>query len=350
MKKFRVIFFLIGIAGMAVLVIQSDPAQYDWNRLLSRDLMLILLLQLLLWAVIYTMHILVYKQILGKEHFKKVGWLRMIRICLTGFALNNVTPAGLVGGEPYRIIELKPYCGTKKASSATLTFTVFYTMGHLLLWFTGTVLYFALGAPGEFGTNLILLISGTLCGLACFAFSRSRNHGFIMPFMHFLKKLPFIKKSITKLLGKYEPLYSNIDNEISAYSHSRKRFYITFLLEYATRLLEAAEYFIIFRMLGEAVNYLDGLLIMSTASLLGNLLFMIPMQAGTRESGMALVLHWLKVTEESGFMGGILYRVRELICIAIGIILILIGKRSKEKQAETKPLSPEQTNEQTQDE
>ncbi len=331
MKKWRIIFFILGLAGLAVLIIQSDPTQYNWQEILSRDLFLILLGQLVIWAVIYFIHVVVYKDILGKEYFKEVGWARMTRICLTGFALNNVTPAGLVGGEPYRIMELKPFCGTEKATSSTLTFTVFYTMGHVLLWVTGTVFYFLLGAPGEISTSILLAISGIVLGFACFAFIRSRNHGFIMPLFRFFGKLPLISRLTNKLLEKHGEQYTNIDREISEFSHDRRVFRRVLLLEYLTRLLEAGEYFFIFKMLGENINYPGGLVIMSMASLIGNVFFMIPMQAGTRESGMTIGVNWLGLSDGSGFMGGLLYRVRELLCIAVGISLILIGKTVKNR-------------------
>ena len=73
------------------------------------------------------------------------------------------------------------------------------------------------------------------------------------------------------------------------------------------------------------------------ASLIGNLLFMVPMQAGTREGGLAIAIGWLGIEPAMGLMGGLIYRMRDLLCIIIGILLILLGKgpRKQEKTPET---------------
>ena len=57
---------------------------------------------------------------------------------------------------------------------------------------------------------------------------------------------------------------------------------------------------------------------------------MVPMQAGTREGGMMIALDKLKIDSGTGLMGGLIYRIRDLFCTALGILLILV-ERGKEK-------------------
>lgn len=332
-KSLRIFFFLLGLAGLALLIYKTDPAHIDWSSLFTPRILLILLIQFALWAVIFYLHIKVYKQILGEESYKKIGILRLFRITVSGFALNNVTPAGLVGGEPFRIMELRPFCGTKKAVSATLTFTVFYTMGHMMLWSIGSAMYFILGCPGTLFFTVMLAIAFCLMTLGSILFIRSKKQGFIMPVLRFFAGWPLLGKPVQKLIDKHGEQYSLIDEEISAFSRDRKRFFNALILELVSRLLEAAEYYVILRMLGASVTYPGGLLTMSFASLVGNIFFIIPMQASTREGGMALALSWLAVSDGIQVMTGLLYRVRELLCIALGIGFILVEKRSKGRQS-----------------
>ena len=77
------------------------------------------------------------------------------------------------------------------------------------------------------------------------------------------------------------------------------------------------------------VHLTGGILILTFASLIGNLLFMVPMQAGTREGGMAIALDILGISSGLGVMGGLVYRIRDLICTIIGIIIILAGGKKR---------------------
>lgn len=328
--RYRIIFFIIGLIGMGVMVWQSDIANTPWDELLSTKVLLFLLALLGLWLVIYLIHVICYFVILGEEG-KKVPFFSMLKICVSGFALNSVTPAGLVGGEPYRIMALKKYCSTEKASSSTLTFSLFYIVGHVSIWFTGAVVYFVLGLPGETVIDVLLIITAVVTTAFLFAFFISKRRGFVRPFMAFLTKLPFIKKPMTKVYDKNYKSYCEIDGNIRAFRATRVRFWTVFVLQYISRVLECVEYFLIFVYLGQKVDIFGGILLLTMASLIGNLMFLIPMQAGSREGGMAMALGFLGIDSGKGVMGAIIYRVRDFLCIVIGISLIMFEKKKTEK-------------------
>ena len=322
--RYRIIFFIIGLAGMGVLIWQSDLDNINWDNILSPKVLLFFLGLFGLWFVIYIIHVICYFVILGAEG-KKVPFFSMLKICISGFALNSVTPAGLVGGEPYRIMALKKYCSTEKASSSTLTFSLFYIVGHITIWFAGAAVYFALGLPGEFYIDIILIITAIATAVFLFLFFISKRRGLVRPFMGFLTKLPLIKKFMSKIYDKNEKSYIEIDDNIRAFRATRLRFWTVFSLQFLSRVLECVEYYLIFLYLGQNIDVFGGVLILTMASLIGNLLFLIPMQAGSREGGMFMALAFLNIGE--GGIGLAIYRVRDIICIVLGILLIMFDKK-----------------------
>lgn len=336
--KYKLIFFAIGLVGIGIMLWRADLPHVDWGMIFSLDTLILFSILIALWIVIYILHALDYKIIL-KEEAWKISMFSMFKICASGFALNNVTPAGLVGGEPYRIMELKRYCSTEKATSSTLTFTLLYTFGHIMLWLTAIGAYFVyliLGHTTQLWLTILLGVSGILLFAAFLVFLICRKNGFAYPVMKFLCKLPLIGKKLTKVVEKNKDSYIEIDNNIREFRNTPLRFTVSLLIQYVTRLLEALEYFLLFyffvRNFGISVSFFDGVIIMGVASLIGNILFVIPMQAATREGGMTLALAFLVGTKEIGTTAvgiGLIYRIREFLFIVAGIIMVLVGKRGK---------------------
>jgi len=183
-------------------------------------------------------------------------------------------------------------------------------------------------------TVFLLIVMLLLLGVV-YLFFNHKNSGIILPVMRRLRKIPLLSKKLDSLMSEKGGQLEEIDSGYTSFRKVPRRFYKAILCEYGSRLLEGVEYFIIFKYLGEPVTVIGGILILSMASLIGNLVFMIPMQAGAREGGMAIALDWLGVDPGVGVMGGLLYIVRNIACILIGIICILISKDSNKPRIDS---------------
>ena len=327
-KHYKAIFFILGIAGIVWLALEANPDKVKWNELFTPMLPVLLIGLLALWAVIYAVHAAAFRLVMG-EAGKNVSRTALYKLCVTGFALNNVTPAGLVGGEPYRILELKNYMSTDKATYSTISFSLMYVIGHVLLWLTGAVLYFLIGGPGEGVVSVILIISAAVMLAFCVYFFTFRHRALVTPALRFFSKFPLIGKRVTKIAENRAELFAEVDRCYAEFYEDKKNVFKVILLEYGARILESLEYFLIFLYLGKNAHFGGGILILSLASLIGNLLFMIPMQAGTREGGMAIATAKLWIDPGTTLMGGLIYRIRDLICTTIGILLILTTRKKK---------------------
>ncbi len=329
--KWRLLFFIIGVAGIVVMFIELPTSDIVWSDLFDTNTIFLCLGLFALWLLIYSVHTFSYKVILSEER-NKIKFFSMFKICMTGFALNSVTPAGLVGGEPYRIMELRRFCSKEKATSSTLLFSMFYIVGHIIAWMLSILIYLILGCPGEAYVTVLLCTAGVFGLAGLFVFFASKKKGFVYPFIKFLTRLPLIKKWAVKTLETKAEHYKAIDNNMIEF-RKHNGFFTVLALQVLSRLLEAVEYMIMFSYLGAHINFFEAILVFGTSSLIANLVFLIPMQAGTREAGLFIALSFLKhIPNNVGPLVCIIYRLRDFLCVFVGIAILLISKKSQKEK------------------
>ena len=317
------IFFAVGVVGVVAMLMGTDFSGVDWSGTVLRLMPLWLPSLLCLWGVIYVLHSLGYGIIMGWRG-KNIPFTTLLRVSISGFALNHVTPCGLVGGEFYRIMEMKPKLGTEKAVAATLTFTVMNTFSHVMFWFTVALLYIASGCPGSWVVTAGVILMALACGVGIVLFLRYCKRGLVVSLMRLLGKLPLVGGKIVRLLEKKTAQFEEIDRDMEDFYGRHWDFWVTTLVEYSARLLEAAEFWLIFLALGLDVPFIYCVVALSCASLVGNLLAFIPMQIGTREMGLALAMSWVGLASPLSLTASIMSRIREIIYTAAGTLMLLV--------------------------
>ena len=317
------IFFAVGVVGVIAMLASTDFSGVDWSGLVLQRLPFWLPALLVLWGLIYVLQALGYAVIMGWRG-KEVSFGKLFRVTISGFALNHVTPMGLVGGEFYRIMEMKPNLGTEKAVASTLTFTVMNTFSHVMFWFTGAVLYLVCGCPGSAWVTGAVILMAVVCGAGIVLFLRYCKRGLVVSIMRLLGKLPLVGGKIVSLLEKKFTQFEEIDRDMEAFYLRHRDFWLTAAIEYGARLLEAAEFFLIFLFLELKVPYIYCVVALSCASLVGNLVCFIPMQIGTREMGLALAMSWVDLASPLSLTASIMSRIREIVYTAIGTLMMLV--------------------------
>ena len=122
-SKYRNLFLLFGIVAIAVMLLTFDVSYAELTDSL-RKAGLCFPVVIFLWVLIYLLnagawYIIIHDGFRGD----KIPYWRVYKYTVTGFALNATTPVGLMGGEPYRIMELAPYVGAVSYTHLTLPTT-----------------------------------------------------------------------------------------------------------------------------------------------------------------------------------------------------------------------------------
>jgi uncharacterized membrane protein YbhN (UPF0104 family) len=132
-SKYRNIFLIFGIVAIVVMLCTFDM-EYDELLANLRRAGIWLPAVIGLWVIIYLFNTLSWYIIIrdGKKGTPIPFW-KVYKLTVSGFALNYATPVGLMGGEPYRIMELTPYVGASKATSSVILYVMMHIFSHFCL-------------------------------------------------------------------------------------------------------------------------------------------------------------------------------------------------------------------------
>lgn len=330
-SKYRNIFFIFGLVAIGLMLWKFDPDYAElWRNIKSAGYWFPAVI--FLWAIIYLMNALSWFCIINDgENRSKVSFWKIYKFTITGFALNYTTPVGLMGGEPYRIMELSPYVGAAKATSSVLLYVMMHIFSHFWFWLFSLLLFVVMYSEKVNTLALsVLLPIAVVCLLVIYLFMKGYRNGFAKRGLKMLTHVPFIRNWAKRFVEEKKESIEKVDHQIAELHKQRKAtFYLSLSLEFFSRIVGCLEIFFILKMMTPHVNFWDCILIQAFSSLFANVFFFSPMQLGAREGGLAIITSTLSMKSGFGVTTGLITRVRELIWIAIGLGLMKIANGKK---------------------
>lgn len=307
----RYILWALCLGLFAWMLWQANPRQL-WQNLL--DWNWIILGCIGVWLVGYLLNAASFRCILrcfasdegtkgGASFQGEDGLYALMRLTIGGYALNYITPFGLLGGEPWRIHELRKVMPSDKANSSVTYYAMVHVLSHIVFWMLALAVWSCMDDSyiiREYSVGtLASVVAGILLLLLVAVFFLQRK-GWIQSFRVLVRVHP-------RLFG-------------SAIG-----------LELSSRLVNVLEYWLLMQGIlpeGMASTYGGAFLVVAFSSLFANLLFFSPMQMGTREGGVYLALQWLLPSMLASELFGIAVsicfatRIREFFWILVGLLMI----------------------------
>ena len=331
-SKYRNIFLIFGIVAIIIMLCTFDM-EYDelWSNLKRAGMWLPAVIGL--WVFIYLMNAWAWYIIIrdGKKGSPIPFW-KVYKLTISGFALNYATPVGLMGGEPYRIMELTPYVGASKATSSVILYVMMHIFSHFCFWLFSILLYLAL-YPVDTFLLIVFGLVGFFCSLAIYFFMKGYKNGMAVRTLRLLGHVPFAKKWARRFAEEKQEALQRVDSQIAELHKQRKTtFYASLGLEFLARIVGCLEVYFILNVLTDDVSFIACILIMAFTSLFANIFFFSPMQLGAREGGFALSASGLSIPSAFGVYTSLITRVRELVWIIIGVLLMKVGNGAPNKE------------------
>ncbi|MDD4759708.1 MAG: lysylphosphatidylglycerol synthase transmembrane domain-containing protein [Bacteroidaceae bacterium] len=329
--KYRNIFIILGLVAIVIMLLTFHMDYKElWANIRRAGYWFIGVVGI--WVVIYFFNTVSWYFIIRNgQRSCPVHFWYVYKLSVSGFALNYATPFGMMGGEPYRVMELTPFLGASRATSCVILYVMMHIFSHLCFWFSSIFLFIALYHV-TLPLGILFIIIGSFCLVCIYFFMKGYRNGMVVKTFKILQHIPFAKKWATRFYTEKRKSLETIDCQIAELHSQRKStFYMSFLFEFCARILTSVEIFFIMKILMPDVNFFNCVLIMAFTSLFSNLFFFSPMQLGAREGGFALVVSALSLSGAVGVYTSLITRVRELIWISIGVALMKIGNNKKQK-------------------
>lgn len=287
-----------------------------------------------IWGVVYLVNTISFQLIIrdGSEESKSVGFFQTLRLTISGYAINHITPAGLLGGEPYRIMKLKPKIGIQKATSSVLLYMMMHIVSHFIFWMISIPLLLFL-VPSLSTTIKIIIFGVAVASLLLLYWSFTvYSKGFIIKALSIGSKIPFVGKKIRALYVTHEEKILQMDYLIADLFNNRKKdFFASLSVELLSRYVQCIEIIFMMYAIGHPITFAASVLIEAVQSLVGNMFFFMPMQLGAREGGFVIVFGLLGLSAANGVYVSLCMRIRELVWSVIGLGLIKIDSPRKRK-------------------
>lgn len=324
--SYRNIFLLFGLAAIIIMLCTFDMT---WQEVIVhvRRAGIWFPAVLVLWIFIYLINAWAWYVLIHDGETPKISFWRVYKLTISGYALNSVTPVGVLGGEPYRIMELTPLVGGTRASSSVILYSMMHIFSHFCFWAFSILIFLIFYATAmNVGMALVIIACSAFCALGFYFFFHGYRDGLALRSLKFFGHWPLIGKSIKQFSEKNEEAIKKVDQQIAQlHAQRRKTFYLSLFLEFIGRVIGCLELLFIMWILTDDVTFVQCILMQAFASLLANLMFFIPMQMGTREGSMALFVNSINMNAALGVLTGLITRLREVIWTAIGLALIKIG-------------------------
>jgi putative membrane protein len=268
------------------------------------------------YLLINMLDTMAWRRALSPEAAMRVPFWAQYLARIAGEAVNSVTPTAAVGGEPVKAQLIRAYgvSGSDAVASVVIAKTAL-TLSQIAFILLGVpVLAWRFGRPGLGLASFVVLVALALV-FARFLVGVQRRGPAHAAWRWLVRVFPR-----SRTVGRLGERAAAIDERLEGfYRIERHAFRTATLWHFAAWLLGVVEVWIIMRLIGAPVSWLDALVLESLAQPIRAVALFIPGGLGAQELGGVALCHLLGIPDAPAVTLWLLKRARELAFDVVGI-------------------------------
>jgi len=314
MRKFNLLLAALGLA-----VFFFTASQLGWENIWGQ-------IQKIGWAILLVAAMRTASQLLFTLAWawtipataRRVPFLDLFRIRLSGEAINYLIPSGTFGGEPLKAKLLGPSIGLANGLACVAVGKFSQILAQLIVMVAGGLYAsFTLNVPSDVKTAMFAALAVVSMGLGVIYAGQRRGM-----FEWSARKLVSLRVGCRFIEARIEKL-RKLDGIISEiHTGQPGRFVASIVFNSLGWLGGAVEVFVVLWLLGTPRSAGTAFVIETMSLIISAVLFIVPWQAGTQEAGKALIFGLCGLSPASGFAVGLIQRLRDMIWAGIGLLCL----------------------------
>ena len=332
-KNLRILFIAVGAVLLVALVRKIGMQTIIDNiREVGWRFIPILFLSFC-WYALYTSG---WMQFLNNLGGNGIGFWELFRIKVTGEAVNTMTPANFIGGDPMRIYLLRKNFPLSEGAASVVVDRTLASAATVLVVVLGIVVGFltlhTLPANIKYGVPIAAIVS---IGFMAFVLIHQRR-GFFSLVISISQRLGIKENFSEKTVRRFRQLDAHI---IDFYKANHRGFLIAMFCHVAGRLLGVIEVYAVGRIASDDFTLFAALMLTALAPMVNVVFAFIPGAFGVMEGAYSGVLYLLHINPAIGITIQIAKRLRAAFWIALG--LLFLGAHDRKRVWEEKQLIEE---------
>jgi len=311
-------FVFLGFLLLGFLFFILTLWSVDFNKTIS------FLTEFPFWAYLLIIFILAFnllivairwKIIVEKNSNKKVSLFNLFLFKLSGYSISYVTPAALVGGEPFRIYFLREIekISLSKATTSVVIDKIIDISAFVIMILFG--FFWAAKSHINFGFSIVLNVAFIFIVSSFFLFFISIVRGDML-LTRLFRRLKIFK---IKFLYRLEEPLEKVEKEMSIFfQNNTKKLIVIIILSLASLSLVLLENFLVIYALGIEMNFGENLIFTAIPCLF--YFVPIPGAFGTYELARNSIFYAFGLNVEIALASSIATRFRDFLFIIFGFI------------------------------